>query len=119
MNQRFCISEPLCEEVFPYSFFALGFHTDDRLSFGLVHNYSPFVSPCQTNTIDIENKNEGFREATHISGLLRSYKLEILQISYLCHLLLVPQLDRPSPRFYRQYEQCELYQCSIKQLLNI
>lgn len=36
---------------FAYSFFAFGFDTDDRLSFGLVHNYSPLISPCQSKLI--------------------------------------------------------------------
>lgn len=30
-----------------YSFLAFGFDTDDRLAFGLVHNYGPLISPCQ------------------------------------------------------------------------
>lgn len=30
-----------------YSFLAFGFDTDDRLSFGLVHDYGPLISPCQ------------------------------------------------------------------------
>ena len=35
--------------MFTYALFAFGFDADDGLPFGLVHNHSPLIAPCQTN----------------------------------------------------------------------
>lgn len=55
--------------MFTYSLLAFGFDADDRLSFGLVHHYSPLISRCQTHTIDIvKNIRKCFREVTIFSA---------------------------------------------------
>jgi len=42
--------------TYPVPALAFGFEADNRLSLGLVHNYSPLVWPCQTNNAEYVRK---------------------------------------------------------------
>lgn len=78
--------------MFTHPFLAFGFDADDRLSFGFVHNHSPLISPCQTNTINIQNlKKKCLGERWKLSN-----------ISHLCHLFLLLQTSHLFHQIYRK-----------------
>lgn len=73
--------------TYPLLAFAFGFDTDNRLSLGLVHNYSPLISSCQT--IKIIN-------VKYVIKVVFFVFFNHVQVEILTHLTPLPSFPSPS-----------------------